>query len=154
MIARTRSGVALAALLLPGLLVAGCGGGATPADQVPGLAARLDAVDQGVAAHDDRATRTAITRLEHTVYDARQSGDLDQQRADEILSAAEALLRALPSADTTPSGTTTSPSSEPTQSPSTESTPAPPPPPPGKEKDKPAKPDKHDEHGHEHGPKH
>ena len=147
---RTRSRVALAGLLVPLLLAAGCGGDdAPPAAQVPGLTQRLDAVDEAVAAHDDAATRTAVDRLEHTVHDARQSGDLDQTRADEILSAAETLLQALPGAETTPSSTKTpSPSSEPTQTPPPTHTP--PPPPEHEKKDKPPKPDKHDEHGPDH----
>jgi len=142
--------VALAGLLVPLLLAAGCGGDdAPPAAQVPGLTQRLDAVDEAVAAHDDAATRTAVDRLEHTVHDARQSGDLDQTRADEILSAAETLLQALPGAETTPSSTKTpSPSSEPTQTPPPTHTP--PPPPEHGKKDKPPKPDKHDEHGPDH----
>ena len=147
---RTRSRVALAGLLVPLLLAAGCGGDdASPAAQVPGLTQRLDAVDEAVAAHDDAATRTAVGRLEHTVHDARQNGDLDQTRADEILSAAETLLQALPGAGTTPSNTKTpSPSSEPTQTPPPTHTP--PPPPEHGKKDKPPKPDKHDEHGPDH----
>jgi len=148
---RARTGALLAALILPGPLVAGCGGDTSPAAQVPALHQRLDAVDQAVAAHDSAATRRALTRLEQTVRDAQQSGDLDQQHADQILSAAGTLLKALPAA---PPTATTSPS--PSTTPST--TPAPPPPPPGHEKHdkppKPEKPDKHDEHGPGHDPKH
>lgn len=157
---RTRSGAALVAplavMLAPLLLTTGCGGeDASPASPVPALTQRLDAVDEAVAAHDDAATRTAVDRLEHTVHDAQQGGDLDQARAEEILSAAETLLKALPATDTPPSDTppsdttSTSPPSDPTQTPPAHTPPAPP---EHEKKDKPPKPEKHDEHGH--GPDH
>jgi outer membrane biosynthesis protein TonB len=143
---------ALAVLTLP----TGCGGEESPAEQVPALDARLDAVDAAVAAHDDAAARRAVNRLERTAMAAARSGDLDQADLDEITAAGEALYAALGDA---PDEATETPSPSPSpQPPATEEP----------EEDKPEKPEKpghdkpghdkprppkHDKHEHDKGPK-
>ena len=133
------------AVLALTLLAAGCGDDTTPTDQVPQLSARLDAVDEAVAARDYDAARAAIERLEHTAYDARNAGDLDRVQAEQILASAEMLRTALPrgmSSSATPS--TATEESQPEETPSD-------PTPPDDEK---PKPEPKPKPGHEPKPKH
>lgn len=133
------------------LALGGCGGSSSdsPADRVPALQARLDAVDSAVAAHDYAAARTAVNRLVRTAFASERSGDLDHADAAAIASAAQGLVAAMPRQQAPSSPAT---SSTPSPSPTPEHTKAPPPPKPPKppKHDKPPKGPGHD-HGHGHG---
>ncbi len=120
----------LVALVLAAVLAAGCGGEATPADAAPELAEQLTRVDRAVAAGNDAQIREQVESLAAATEAARESGRLDDEQADRILAAADALLQRLPADEPT----TRSPSPRP--SPTTTTTP---PSPEGEE----GKPDKH-----------
>ncbi len=143
----------LAALALAAVLTAGCGSGDTPADAAPELAEQLARVDRAVATGEERQIRERVEALVAATEAALESGRLDDEQADRILAAAEALLRRLPAEEPAP---------EPSPSPST-SSPTTTPPSPDVEGDededededekqdpkeeKPEKPDKSDDSG-------
>ncbi len=90
----------LAALVTAALLVtSGCGSGTSPADDVPALSAALDRVDEAIAGEDYDAARDAVAELTDVATEAEESGDLDAEQADRIVSAAESLVEALPGAE-------------------------------------------------------
>lgn len=121
----------LAALATAAVLVAGCGSGTAPAEDVPALATALDDVDAAVVSGDDTAVRDAVDALTEVTTRAREAGDLDAAAADRILAAAEELLAALQEA--TPP--TEDESSEPPTPVAPTSTPAPTTPEPTSEDD-------------------
>ena len=123
------------------LVTSACGSGASPADDVPALAAALDEVDDAIVAGDDEAARAAIAELTDVARQARKDGDLDESEADRITEAADALLEALSDGDTGEDEP-----AEPTPDAPTTSTPfdedPDPNPKPGGKPDKPGKPEK------------
>ncbi|NYD43162.1 hypothetical protein [Nocardioides panaciterrulae] len=143
------------ALVLAG---AGCGGGsaASPADRVPTLQSRLDAVDRAVTARDYDSARTALDRLEQAADRAERSGTLDSAVSAAIVSAADRLLTALPARPEPSADSSSTGSASPTLDPSPEQDTPDSPEPPGHETGKPpghAKPPKEPK-GHGPGPKH
>ncbi len=99
-------GLAVATLVL----LAGCGGGASPVEAVPALSDRLTAVDDAVAAGDDAATRAALDDLVRVTRQAEGAGELDASDADDILAAAGQLEELLPEEvepEPTPEGSVT-----------------------------------------------
>jgi hypothetical protein len=144
----------LAALALAAVLTAGCGSNSTPADAAPGLAEQLARVDRAVATGEDQQIRERVEALVAATEAARDSGRLDDEQADRILAAAEALLRRLPAEEPPP---------EPSPSPSTSSPTTTPPSPDAEEEEeeededdededdpqeeKPEKPEKSDDSG-------
>ena len=86
----------LAALALSAVLLAGCGGESSPADAAPELADQLARVDRAVAAGDEARIRDRVESLVAATEAARDSGRLDDEQADRILTAADALLRPAP----------------------------------------------------------
>ena len=108
-----------AALALCAVLTVGCGGGSTPADAAPELAEKLTRVDRAVATGDDAQIRERVESLVSATEAARDAGDLDDEQADGILAAADALLARLSAEEPAPKPPPPPPSS-PTSSPSPE----------------------------------
>lgn len=104
----------LVALALTAVLAAGCGGEATPADAAPELAEQLTRVDRAVAAGDGAQIREQVEALVAATEAARDSGRLDDEQADRILAAADALLQRLPAEEPVPKPSPSPPSSTPT----------------------------------------
>lgn len=121
----------------------GCGQEETAGEPVPGLVQDLDRVDDSIAAGRYSRARAALDALVETTSQARQAGDLDAARADEIAGAAARLRAALPAAQPT-----TSESAEPTEEPS--ASPAPREDDDGEDEEK----DDEQEHGKGHGKGH
>ncbi len=87
-----------------GALAVGCGGSEDPTAAVPSLSDRLEAVDTAIAQGDYAAARDAIDELVHTTTEARETGDLEADRADAIISAAARLEAQLPQGSGSASG--------------------------------------------------
>jgi outer membrane biosynthesis protein TonB len=107
----------LAALTLAAVLTAGCGSDSTPADAAPELAEQLARVDRAVATGEERQIRERVDGLVAATESARESGRLDDEQADRILAAADALLAQLPAEEPT-TESPPPPPSPPTLSPS------------------------------------
>ncbi len=105
-----------AALALVAVLAAGCGGDSTPADAAPELAEQLARVDRAVAAGDEARIRERVESLVTATEAVRDSGRLDDEEADRILTAADALLARLPAEEPSPKPPPP-PSSSPTPTP-------------------------------------
>lgn len=137
---------ARSALVSCALLTAlvGCGQDETAGEPVPGLVQDLDRIDDSIAAGRYSRARAALDVLVETTSRARQAGDLDAARADEIAGAAARLRAALPAVRPGAPEATTPESTEPTEEPSY--TPAP------REDDE--KEDDEKEHGKGHGKGH
>ena len=112
-----RRGIVAVVTMLTLVALAGCGGDASPADQVPSLAQRLESVDTAIEVGDFAAARTAVQELVNEAAQARVEGRLDGEDADQILQAAAAVLERLP--DQVDSAETPTP--EPTTGPETAS---------------------------------
>ena len=106
----------LAALALTAVLAAGCGGDSTPADAAPELAEQLERVDRAVTTGDEARIRERVESLVAATEAARDAGRIDDEQADRILTAADALLGRLPAEEPSPK-----PPSPPTSSPTTTS---------------------------------
>lgn len=104
----------LVALALSAVLLAGCGGESTPADAAPELADQLARVDRAVAEGDEARIRDRVESLVTATEAARDSGRLDDEQADRVLAAADALLRRLPAEEPPPKPSPSPPSSSPT----------------------------------------
>ena len=98
----------LAALTLAAVLTAGCGSDSTPADAAPELAEQLARVDRAVATGEEQQIRERVEALVAATEAARESGRLDDEQADRILAAADALLRRLPAEEPAPEPSLTS----------------------------------------------
>jgi hypothetical protein len=105
-------------LAVMAVLVAGCG--ETPTEAAPELARQLAQVDRAVTTGDEAQIRDRVESLVSATEAARDSGEIDDEQADRILAAADALLARLPAEKPAPE-----PPSPPTSSPTTE-TPEPP----------------------------
>jgi hypothetical protein len=101
----------LAALALTAVLAAGCGDDSTPAEAAPELAEQLASVDRAVAAGKEPMIRQRVESLVAATEAARDSGRLDEEQADRILAAADALLARLPAEKPTPKPTPSPPTS-------------------------------------------
>jgi len=87
----------LAVLVCTGvLLLGGCGGASTPAEEVPALADTLTAIDEALAEQRYLLARRHLRQLIDTAEAARSSGELEDAQADRVLAAAAHLLAALP----------------------------------------------------------
>jgi len=104
----------LVALALSAVLLAGCGGESAPADAAPELADQLARVDRAVATGDEARIRERVESLVAATEAARDSGRLDDEQADRILAAADAMLGRLPTEEPPPEGSPSPPSSSPT----------------------------------------
>lgn len=113
----------LVAVALAAILLAGCGGESSPADAAPALADQLAGVDRAVAAGDEERIRDRVESLVAATEAARDSGRLDDEQADRILAAADALIARLPTEDPPPKPSPSSPSSSPSSSPTPSPTP-------------------------------
>jgi hypothetical protein len=109
----------LAALAVTAMVAAGCGGETAPTESAPELAEQLERVDQAVVAGDDARIRNRVESLMAATESARDDGRLDDEQADRILAAGEAMLARLPAEEPAPEP------SPPSSSPTTE-TPEPP----------------------------
>ncbi|HEU5454546.1 MAG TPA: hypothetical protein VFU85_02550 [Nocardioides sp.] len=107
----------LVALALSAVLLAGCGGESSPADAAPELADQLARVDRAVAAGDEARIRDRVESLVAATEAARDSGRLDDEQADRILTAADALIARLPAEEPRPKPSPSPTSSSPTPSP-------------------------------------
>jgi hypothetical protein len=103
----------LAALALTAVLAAGCGGDSTPAEAAPELAEQLARVDRAVTTGDEARIRERVESLVAATEAARDAGRIDDEQADRILTAADALLARLP-AEEPPSESPSPPTSSPT----------------------------------------
>ncbi len=103
----------LVALALAAVLLAGCGGESSPADAAPELADQLARVDRAVAAGDEARIRDRVESLVAATEAARDSGRLDDEQADRILTAADALIARLPAEEPPPKPSPSPPSSSP-----------------------------------------
>lgn len=109
------------------LVLGGCGADAVaPSAAVPALADVLDRVDSALADREYDAARTRLERLISTATAAGESGELDPEEVDRIVSAAEQVLAAIPDDATVPAV-------KPSASPAPAPTKAAPKPAPGKE---------------------
>ncbi len=100
----------LAALALTAVLAAGCGGDSTPADAAPELAEQLTRVDRAVTTGDEARIRERVESLVAATEAARDAGRIDDEQADRILTAAEALLGRLPAEEPAPKPSPSPPS--------------------------------------------
>lgn len=107
----------LVALALSAVLLAGCAGESSPADAAPELADQLARVDRAVAAGDEARIRDRVESLVAATEAARDSGRLDDEQADRILTAADALIARLPAQEPRPKPSPSPTSSSPTPSP-------------------------------------
>lgn len=107
----------LVALALSAVLLAGCGGESSPADAAPELADQLARVDRAVTAGDEARIRDRVESLVAATEAARDSGRLDDEQADRILTAADALIARLPAEEPPPKPSPSPTSSSPTPSP-------------------------------------
>ena len=110
--------LALTTIMSAGL-AAGCGNEA-PADSAPELSTQLARVDRAVKAGDETMIRQRVDALVDATQAARDAGQLDDQQADRILAAANALLARLPAETPTPEPSPSPSSSPTTASPSPE----------------------------------
>ena len=95
------------------VLAAGCG--ETPTEAAPELARQLAQVDRAVTNGDEARIRDRVESLVSATEAARDSGEIDDEQADRILAAADALLARLPAeepASEPPSPSTSSPTTE------------------------------------------
>lgn len=113
-----RAGRWMTVLAVMAVLGAGCG--ETPTEAAPELARQLAQVDRAVTTGDEARIRDRVESLVSATEAARDSGEIDDEQADRILAAADALLARLPAEKPAPE-----PPSPPTSSPTTE-TPEPP----------------------------
>ena len=127
----------LAAAACAALVLSGCGGSQTPADDVPELADALEQVDDALAAEDYEQAEDELTGLVEVAKQAADEGTLSDTEADDIVGAAEALLSRLPAEEAEPP-----PPSEPEPEPEPTVAPEPGPEPEGKGEGKPPKPPK------------
>jgi hypothetical protein len=104
-------------LALTAVLATGCGQD-SPSESAPELARQLAQVDRAVTTGDEVRIRERVESLVSATEAARDAGRLDDEQADRILSAADALLARLP--DEAPS-----PKPSPSASPSPTITPSP-----------------------------
>lgn len=107
----------LVALALSAVLLVGCGSDSSPADAAPELADQLARVDRAVAAGDEARIRDRVESLVAATEAARDSGRLDDEQADRILTAADALIARLPAEEPPPKPSPSPTSSSPTPSP-------------------------------------
>jgi hypothetical protein len=119
-VTRTSLACRLTTLAVTAMVAAGCGSDTAPADAVPELADRLEQVDTAVATGDEARIRQRVEALVAATESARDEGSLDDEDAERILAAADAMLARLPAEEPAPE-----PPSPPTSSPTTE-TPEPP----------------------------
>lgn len=74
-----------------------CGGDeATPSEQVPALGKHLDEVDAAVGSGDHAAARTAVKELVAEAARAQVDGELSDEQAQRIVTAARSVLENLP----------------------------------------------------------
>jgi hypothetical protein len=85
-----------AALAVIAVVAAGCGTDEAPADAAPELAERLERVDRAVTSGDEAQIRERVESLVDATESAQTAGQLDEDQADRILAAADALLAQLP----------------------------------------------------------
>ena len=89
------------ALVAVAALAAGCGddsstdAAATPAEQVPELGDRLDAVDDAVVAGDDEEARRQVEELMRVAERAGEEDTLSDTDVQQIVDAGETMLAAL-----------------------------------------------------------
>lgn len=106
-----------AAIAATVLALAGCGQSSTPAEDVPALSRALDRVDTAIADEKYAEADRALTELIRVAERAESAGDLDADRADEIVTAAEVLQGALPDSEPKTPPPTETTSSSPTPEP-------------------------------------
>lgn len=92
----------LAAALTAVLLLSGCGGSSSPADEVPELAEALEQVDESLAAEDYAGAEDALTSLADVAEQAEAEGTLSSSDSEDVISAAEELLSQLPQDEAEP----------------------------------------------------
>jgi len=93
---RRRTAAAVLVLTLAPALVA-CGGDeAVPSEQVPALGKHLEAVDEAIGAGDHAEARAAVKELVAEAARAQVDGELSDEQAQRIVSAARSVLENLP----------------------------------------------------------
>lgn len=96
---RARVVAALLALVLVPSLVS-CGESETPpSEQVPALGKQLDRVDAAVEDGDYEQARAAVKQLVATAARAQVEGELSDEQAQRIVTAARSVLENLPADD-------------------------------------------------------
>jgi hypothetical protein len=89
------AGVALVLALAPALV--SCGGDeAAPSEQVPALGKHLEEVDAAVEAGDHAKARAAVKELVAETARAQVDGELSDEQAQRIVTAARSVLENLP----------------------------------------------------------
>lgn len=92
---RRLAGAALALALVPALV--SCGGDeAVPSEQVPALGKHLEEVDAAIESGDHAAARTAVKELVAEAARAQVDGELSDEQAQRIVTAARSVLENLP----------------------------------------------------------
>ena len=108
-----RAVVAASAMLL--CLTAGCGNDEnTPLEAVPELEAALSRVDDAIINETYQQARVAVRDLKQLAIAAKASGDLTNNQADEIITAAVQLVQDLPRSPTPAPTESLTPSPTPT----------------------------------------
>ena len=92
----------LAAAVCAALVLSGCGGSDSPADEVPALAETLDQVDESLAAEDYEGAEDALTSRVDVAEQAEAEGTLSAAESEDVVGAAEALLSQLPQDEAEP----------------------------------------------------
>ncbi len=91
-----RAAATVLALLITPVLVA-CGGAeSAPSEQVPALGKQLERVDEAVEAGDYSRARAAVKDLVARVAQAQVDGELSDEQAQRIVTAARSVLESLP----------------------------------------------------------
>jgi hypothetical protein len=113
-----RAGRWVTILAVTAVVAAGCGE-TTPTEAAPELARQLARVDRAVTTGDEARIRDRVESLVSATEAARDAGRLDDEQADRILAAADALLARVPAPEPAPQPSA-SPTPSPTLSPSPE----------------------------------
>lgn len=94
-IGRRTAASALVLALAP--VMVSCGGDETaPSEQVPALAKHLEQVDAAIESGDHAAARAAVKELVAEAARAQVDGELSDEQAQRIVSAARSVLENLP----------------------------------------------------------
>ena len=101
------------------VLTFGCGTETTPLEAVPELEAALARVDDAVVDESYRQARAAARDLKQMVLAARESGELTNRQAEEIVAATVQLVQDLPKVSTPEPRDETTSSPTPTEESST-----------------------------------
>src|SRR5919197_4366612 len=86
-----RAAAVLTSLAIGAVVVTGCSDQRPPSESVPGLASRLEKVDNAIASGDYAQARSSLERLMAAAGRARADGRLSDAQAERIVEAARSL---------------------------------------------------------------